>query len=342
MPVRWMDDSAAGAPSGFGKTLNIGLINNMPDAALKATERQFASLLDAASPDIQVNLFLYALPTVPRGEAGRRHVSGAYLDIETLWDARLDGLIVTGTEPRAADLRDEPYWDALTRVLEWAETNTRSSVWSCLAAHAAIQHLDGIRRQRYAQKRFGVFECELVSGHELLAGLHSPLRVPHSRWNDIPGDQLAERGYSVLTRSADGGVDAFIRQGKSLFLFFQGHPEYQSDTLLLEYRRDVWRFVKGESDAYPGLPEDYFDRETQELLAAARERIVSERNEQALAHFPTALLSRKVQSTWRPASTQIYRNWLEYQWLQKERSPSGPSVSVLASNERPGVHQNFR
>lgn len=342
MPVRLVDDSSAAAPSGFARTLNIGLINNMPDTALKATERQFASLLDAASPDVQVNLFLYALPTVPRGEAGRRHVGGSYLDIEGLWDTRLDGLIVTGTEPRAADLRDEPYWDALTKVMEWAEANTHSTVLSCLAAHAAIQHLDGIRRRRYAQKRFGVFECEIVSAHQLLSGLHSPLRVPHSRWNDIPGDQLAERGYSVLTRSADGGVDAFIRQRKSLFLFFQGHPEYQSDTLLLEYRRDIGRFVKGESEAYPALPEGYFDGETQDLLAAVRSRIVAERSEQALAHFPTALVSKKVQSTWRPASTQIYRNWLEYQWSQKERTPAGPSVNVLANNGRSGVHPNLR
>jgi hypothetical protein len=32
-----------------GKRLRIGLINNMPDAALKATERQFLSLLESAS-----------------------------------------------------------------------------------------------------------------------------------------------------------------------------------------------------------------------------------------------------------------------------------------------------
>jgi len=341
MPVRRVHDSLAAAPSAFAKTLNIGLINNMPDTALKATERQFARLIEAASSDTQVNLFLYALPTVPRGEAGRRHISGSYLDIETLWDTRLDGLIVTGTEPRAADLRDEPYWDALTKVLEWADANTHSTVLSCLAAHAAIQYLDGIRRRRYAQKRFGVFECEVVSRHRLLSGLQSPLCVPHSRWNDIPGDQLAERGYEVLTRSADGGVDAFIRQRKSLFVFFQGHPEYQADTLLLEYRRDIGRFVKSESEAYPGLPEGYCDRETEELLEAVRERIVSERSEAALTRFPTALVSKKVRNTWRPASAQIYRNWLEYQWSQKERTPAGPSVNVLANRERPGVRPNF-
>jgi homoserine O-succinyltransferase/O-acetyltransferase len=312
MPVRLMEARCAAEPSGFSRGLNIGLINNMPDAALKATERQFTTLLDAASPDVEVNLFLYALPTVPRGEAGRRHIGHSYLDPETLFDSRLDGLIVTGTEPRAADLRDEPYWHSLAQVMEWAEANTRSTVWSCLAAHAAVQHLDGILRRRFAEKRFGVFECEVTSAHQLLAGIQSSLHVPHSRWNDIPAGQLAERGYTALTRSADGGVDAFVRQRRSLFLFFQGHPEYQSDTLLLEYRRDIGRFVKRERDDYPLLPEGYFDRETEDLLAAVRERIVAERSENSLVHFPTALLSTKVQAIWRPVSMQIYRNWLGY------------------------------
>src|SRR2546428_2540532 len=59
-----------------------------------------------------------------------------YAGIENLWDSRLEGLIVTGTEPRSPDLRDEPYWGSLTRVLEWAEHNTHSAVWSCLATRS--------------------------------------------------------------------------------------------------------------------------------------------------------------------------------------------------------------
>jgi homoserine O-succinyltransferase len=48
------------------RCLTIGLINNMPDGALEATERQFISLLDSASDGIQIRLLLYALPGVPR------------------------------------------------------------------------------------------------------------------------------------------------------------------------------------------------------------------------------------------------------------------------------------
>ena len=47
-----------------------------------------------------------------------------YRDVAELWDSRLDGLIVTGTEPRAADLRDEPYWTTLGEARRLGATTT--------------------------------------------------------------------------------------------------------------------------------------------------------------------------------------------------------------------------
>src|SRR5207302_8356539 len=113
-----------------------------------------------------VRLKLYALPEVVRSAAGRRRVS-SYSDIARLWDDHLDGLIVTGAEPRTADLRNEPYWKSLTALVDWADDHTHSSIWSCLASHAAVLHLDGIERRPLGTKRFGVFECEAASDHLL-------------------------------------------------------------------------------------------------------------------------------------------------------------------------------
>src|SRR3954469_1887987 len=81
--------------------LTIGLVNNMPDAALQATERQFVALLGAAAGDMPVRLIPYALPDVPRTDWGRQYVQRFYAGIDELWKVRLDGLIVTGTEPRS-------------------------------------------------------------------------------------------------------------------------------------------------------------------------------------------------------------------------------------------------
>jgi homoserine O-succinyltransferase len=307
--------------------LDIGLVNNMPDAALDATERQFRALLEAAAGGLDVHLTVYTLPEVPRTEFGRRQVA-RYADFDDLWDRRHDGLIVTGTEPRAADLQDEPFWGSLTRLLEWAERNTYSTVLSCLAAHAGILHIDGIVRRPLGDKRFGIFECVRVSDHPLTAAAPNRLQMPHSRWNEIPEEALLACGYRVLTRSEDAGVDAFVKQRKSLFVFFQGHPEYEAVTLLLEYRRDIGRFLRGEGDTYPPMPHGYFDQETVDALVALRERALVDRREEVLAEFPTAMAAGKVTNTWRSTAESLYRNWLLYIHARKELAGSTVAVAV--------------
>jgi len=132
----------------------------MPDAAFKATEHQFVSLLNAASEGFEIELLLYTLPCIARTETIARAAARHYSSVDGLWDAGLDALIVTGKEPVSADLRDEPCWQMMTRILEWARENTHSTVWSCLAAHAAVLHMDNIPRRRSSDKDFGVFECE--------------------------------------------------------------------------------------------------------------------------------------------------------------------------------------
>lgn len=302
--------------------ITIGLVNNMPDAALQATERQFVALLGAAAgDDVDVRLRPFALPEVPRSDWGRAYVERFYASADELWDSRLEGLIVTGTEPRSPNLRDEPYWGSLTRTLEWAEHNTYSAVWSCLATHAAILHLDGIDRRPLSDKRFGIFECERVADHALTADAPARLRMPHSRWNEISEEALTASGYRVLTRSDDAGVDAFVKQRKSLFVFFQGHPEYEAHTLMLEYRRDIKRYLLHERETYPPMPRGYFDDATVEALTALQERALADRREEVLADFPTALAAARVTNTWKSTATHVYRNWLQYMCARKAASP---------------------
>src|SRR5438270_3694737 len=93
--------AGATGPVDDATCVTIGLLNNMPDPALQATERQFVALLGAAADDIDVRLRPYALPGVPRTDWGREYVTRFYSPIAELWDSRLDGLIVTGTEPRS-------------------------------------------------------------------------------------------------------------------------------------------------------------------------------------------------------------------------------------------------
>lgn len=319
-----------------GPRVHIGLINNMPDGALAATERQFVKLLDSAADAALIRLSLYALPDVVRGEAGKHHVARHYKTIEDLWDSNLDGLIVTGTEPRTANLAAEPYWNSLTKVLDWAELNTKSTVWSCLAAHAAVLHMDGISRRRLPEKRCGVFECVRDLDHQLTAHTPTAARMPHSRWNEVPEHELKACGYRVLTHSKDAGPDMFVKKRKSLFVFFQGHPEYEANTLLLEYRRDVGRYLRGELASYPPMPQGYFDDQTALVFSRFCRRALSNRCEALLADFPMNQAETRLMRTWASTSAGIYRNWMLYLCAEKERRLSN-AVPELSPRPEPLV-----
>ena len=311
-------------------SIDIGMVNNMPDGALQSTERQFLTLLDAAAAGLTVNVTFYSLPDVPRSDRARRHIDSFYARIDDLWDRPHDGLIVTGAEPRTAQLMDEPYWTALTEVFEWADRNTYSLICSCLAAHAAVLHMDAIGRRRLDDKRFGVFQCRHTSNHPLIAGLPSHVAMPHSRWNDLPEKELIASGYQILTHSDDAGVDSFVKQRNSLFVLFQGHPEYEANTLLLEYRRDIGRYLRGERETYPSMPQDCFDPIAAKALRALQKTAIRDRSEQLLRDFPAALVEANLKNKWNSAAARLYKNWLAYLVAAKERhAADGRSREIL-------------
>ena len=305
--------------------LHIGLVNNMADAAMCATEHQFLRLLEVAAGDMQVHFTLYSLPGVKRKPSGQRRVSSFYSSIEQLWEQSPelspDALIVTGREPLTSDLRAEAYWPSLKRVLRWTQENARSAIWSCLAAHAAVLALDGIERVRSQHKHFGIFTCEHVQPHALLRGVPAPLSVPHSRWNTLSTSKLAGKGYQVLTRTCEGDADIFIKQDAGLSVFFQGHPEYEAATLVAEYRRDIRRYLKGEIETYPLLPQDYFKEETECLLREIEARARASRQENIFGEVSAVFNLVQIHNTWRSTAAIIYRNWLEHLCMQKPCVP---------------------
>ena len=303
--------SGVAAPSA-APTITIGLINNMPDSALEGTENQFTLLLRSAPVPFTVRARFAALPEVPRGAEAAARIAHRYWPIDDLLASPLDALIVTGTEPRAQSLRAEPYWSRLTEIIAFAQERTVSTIWSCLAAHAAVLQLDGVERQRLAEKRCGVFGHTLLAGHPLSAGLTSPHPVPHSRWNDLPIDQLRGAGYTILSESPDSGADAFLKRERSLFVFLQGHPEYEERTLLKEFQRDVVRFVNGQQPHYPTVPAGYFGPEALALLAKFRRDLEAGSLADPLAAFPFTVVATTLTNTWSRPAAGLYGNWLAY------------------------------
>ncbi len=297
-------------PPRGGVELIIGLVNNMPDPAFKATERQFMRLLQAAAGSMRVRFHCFSLPSVVRSPEAQWHVETEYSDIADLSRFKLDGLIVTGAEPVAPTLPRETFWHDLTRIIDWAKTNTRSTIWSCLAAHAAVLHLDGIERRRLETKCSGVFACEQAARDRLTAGAPAALKIAHSRLNEVRESDLVKGGYRVLTRSNEAGVDIFVRQFESRFVFFQGHPEYDALALQREYLRDIGRYLARERDVYPALPVDYFDAATEGKLARFQRLAKHQRHPALAAELPALDLRCDIAAG--TAAAAIFRNWLDY------------------------------
>jgi homoserine O-succinyltransferase/O-acetyltransferase len=299
--------------------LVIGLLNNM--SSIEATEHQFRALLDSASNGRQICLRRFYLPEASAGESAAIYAQRGYESVEVLSKTRLDGLIITGREPIASSLKEEPYWDSFVRVLEWARVNTYSAIWSCLAAHAAALSMDGIQRVKSTRKHSGIFDCTRTSEHSIAADIPEKFRIPHSRWNGLIEADLTSCGYEVISRTADAGVDCFIKADRSLFLFFQGHPEYQAETLLLEYRRDVGRYLRGESAGYPNAPLGYFDPETLQRLSEIQSRAAMQAPGETAAQLAAVFSTSSVKNGWHSTASTLYRNWLKYIQSQKELSP---------------------
>lgn len=311
--------SAFRTTAGSEFCIDLGLVNNMPDAALARTERQLFNLLGAVAPDLLVRVSFYSLPTIARDHAGLDHLqTNSYRNVAELPGANLDAIIVTGTEPRHRDLKSEPYWSELAQLFDWVAKEGRFALYSCLAAHAAVLHYDGIERQRLRGKCFGLFPHAVAAHDRLTESLASPLMVAHSRWNEVSALTLAACGYKILTWAPEAGVDLFLKRGRRNLLFCQGHPEYGPSALGSEYRRDVRRFLAHECAAYPSLPQNYFEAAEVALLTRFRERALAERCETLMAQFPA--IGRGTDARWQPPGACVFRAWLR-QIVELKRQP---------------------
>jgi homoserine O-succinyltransferase len=306
------------------RELHIGLLNMMPDGALEATERQFFRLIGNANLIAQFHMHVFTLDSLPRGEQARAHIAQYYETFATIKQAGLDALIITGATPVAPHLEDEPFWPGLMEVVDWAGKNVTSVLCSCLASHAIVQHLYGIRRRPLGFKRWGVYQHKLtLPRHPLVHNMNSHFDAPHSRFNQIDRDQLEACGLQVLAESDEAGVHLAVSPDHFRFVFFQGHPEYDGISLLKEYRREVTLWYTGGRPDYPPFPENYLRPQVKAILNEYRMQLEQAKAEGAgLPEFPEQLLLPLLPNTWRDTAKSLVNNWIGkvYQITNTERA----------------------
>lgn len=276
-------------------TLNIALLNMMPDAALKATDRQFTRLL-CARPEAVLCPFTF--PEIGRGEEAARYIAANYRSEDEVRALEPAAMIITGANISEPRLDRQVFWKPLQRTLDWSLENTRSTLCSCLASHAVLHFRFRKRRAPLPEKLWGVYmHAVRRPNHPLVAGLPATVPVPQSRFNAVSEEQFTAAGLEVLIASPGAGVHLAVSNADGLVLM-QGHPEYDGISLLKEYRREVRRHTTGEREDFPPIPHGMVDAAGERLLQEKREAFTEE---EVKAHL---------HESWRPAAEKVFANWL--------------------------------
>lgn len=294
------------------RELHIGLLNMMPDAALAATERQFFRLVGESNPIAQFYVHPFTLPHISRNEKAQAHIDAYYEDFEAIREQGLDALIVTGANVVGPELSNQTFWEPLKEVLDWAYDHVSSTLCSCLATHAVLEFRYGSKRQPQARKRWGVFPHRVVdASHPLVNDINTRFDVPHSRWNEVTHRQFMDAGLKILAQDDDGSVHLATSEDGFRIVFFQGHPEYDTISLLKEFKRDVSLFIAGELADFPPYPENYFGQYVQALFNEYRLRLESAMVQgNALPEFPEHLILDRLDNTWHDTAGEVLGNWM--------------------------------
>ena len=302
-----------GAPTavhstGKRPTLRIGVLNLMPDAALRATDRQWARLF--AVPEFDTLIHPFTVASEQRGAEARGYIGRHYSRFDQLRRQGLDALVVTGANPAREELSEEAFWPGLVEVLEWAEAGVGAVLCSCLATHAVLEHRFGVKRSRLPRKMWGWFSHEPTADHPLLRGFGSGVVVPHSRWYDVDAARFEGAGIDVLAASAEAGVLMAATQDDT-YLFLQGHIEYDVVSLAKDYQRELDRYLAGEIEELPPYPEGYFPSGTRVALEKRRAEARAARLTRSRPpDITTDDLVARVPKVWEPAARAVIGNWL--------------------------------
>ncbi len=293
------------------RELHIGLLNMMPDSALQITERQFMRLVGNSNQIAQFYMHVFSVPGLERSASTQAYIDQFYTSFEQVKADGLDALIISGANVANPSLDQERFWRPLTEVIEWARENVTSTLCSCLATHALLKYFYRIDRVKRPTKKWGVYEHRVTQpNHPLLREINTRFDVPHSRWNAITPAQIEDAGLSLLIRSFDGDFHMAVSPDQLRMVYFQGHPEYDINSLLKEYKRDLLGYFRG-ANRQPPFPENYFPLEAREIAERyIRRAQLALENGADLPAFPEEDFLPWLDNTWGDTAKAIFNNWL--------------------------------
>ncbi|MDT9698130.1 homoserine O-succinyltransferase [Streptomyces sp. P17] len=286
--------------------LRVGIVDFMTAGPDGTARHLFSRAVDRAAQQLGCTV-----ETTAYGVDTSRSVDLCGIDWTTI--GRYDALVVTGSEPRHRSIGAEPLLPVVKRLLDVTRSDTEgptSILFSCQSAHAALHIRHGLRRRRMDTKCVGVFDHWVsTTCHPLTAGMKGVVQVPQSRWNTVPSTELREAGVTPVLDSVGSDWTVAASADGLRHVFLQGHPEYLPDTLLREFRRDLRRYLAGESPTLPDLPHRTFSPSVEATLRNCVEHAAEHRDIRQLDVFPH-LSEHDVTSGWTADSHRFFANWL--------------------------------
>ena len=258
------------------RPLRVLILNLMPTKI--ATETQLMRKLSNTPLQIQVDLLRTKSHEATHVSAG--HLETFYRTFEDIENEHYDGLIITGAPVELMEFEEVDYWEELCRIMDWSSTHVHSTLHICWGAQAGLYYHYGIQKYRLPKKASGVFEHRLLKPKSpLVRGFDDRFYAVHSRNTDVRIEDVeAVDDLEIVAVSDEVGL-YIVKSVDSRRFFVFGHPEYDTDTLKLEYERDAKRGIN------PEIPTNY---------------------------FPDDDPSRAPLNVWRSQAQLFYTNWLNY------------------------------
>ena len=269
------------------RELRILILNLMP----KKIETEIHLLRMLSNTPLQVQIELMRINDRPSKNTPIEHMEDFYQDFSAVRHRKYDGMIITGAPLGQVPFDKVLFWDQLTEILDWTETNVTSTMFLCWAVQAAMYHLYQVPKVVLPKKISGVYPHKLLKPFSpIVRGFDDQFYAPHSRFAEVPSaDILATPEIDLIADSEIAGAYIFAHEtGKHLFI--TGHSEYEPLSLANEYFRDL------ETGAKPDIPENYF-----------------------FNNDPTC----EPNVTWKSHGSLLFTNWLNY--FVYQLSPFNPS-----------------
>jgi len=220
------------------RPLRIGLLNLMPKKI--QTENQFARLIGATP--LQIEFSLIRMSEHATRNTAAEHMEAFYRPFCEVADTgeKFDGLVITGAPVEHLPFDEVTYWDELTRVFDWTQTNVLSTFGVCWGGMAMINYFNGVPKHMLGSKAFGCFRHRnLDPASPYLRGFSDDCVIPVSRWTEVRQPDIdAVPGLTTLLGSDEVGP-CLVEDTDHRALYIFNHLEYDSYTLKEEYDRDI-------------------------------------------------------------------------------------------------------